>query len=209
MAFDTYDNLKTAVMRQSHRKDLDTKFDHFLSIAEVEIRSNPVESLKMNLSEKISTASTVTTTRFLALPDGFQSSRKFSITLNTDYIIELEYRTPDQMVIRPSTGTPCFFTVRNNEIEFDIVSDIAYTVTITYIADTAALTELNQTNTILTKYPNIYLFGCLKQAFLFAEDYEQSGIYDGLFAEAIASANMSEHDIKYPTQPQETVAWAP
>ena len=209
MAYDTYDNLKIAVLGQSHRSDLEIYFNDFLDITEVEIRSNPAESLKMNLNEKISTAPTSTTTRFLALPDGFQSSRKFSITIDVEYIQELTYRTPDQMNIRPFTGTPVFFTVRNNQLEFDIIPDIAYTVTMTYTSNLVPLSLTNQTNDILTKYPNIYLFGCLKQASIWLQDIDQSIVYDGLFSEAISAANMSESDIKYPTQPQETVAWAP
>lgn len=208
MAYDTYENLKKAVLGQTHRGDLQLKFDDFLDITEVEIRSNPAESLKMNLNEKISTAPTSTTTRFLALPDGFQSARKFSVTIDSE-IGELVFATPEQMDIRPYTGTPVYFTVRNNEIEFDIVPDVAYTVTMSYTSDLVPLSVSNQTNDILTKYPNIYLFGCLKQAFLFTEEYEQSAIYDGLFAEAISSANMSESDIKYPTQHQEIPEWCP
>jgi hypothetical protein len=208
MAFDTYDNLKKAVLKQTHRNDLGVKFDDFLAITEVEIRSNSESALLMNLNEKISTATTSTTTRFLALPDRFQSSRKFTITIN-DNIRGLEFRTPDQLRIRNGSGTPCFFTVRNNEIEFDILPEDEYLVAITYIADLSPLSASNQTNDILTKYPNIYLYGCLKQAFIFSQDTDQAAIYDGLFSESINSANDSEHSIKYPTQPQETEAWSP
>ena len=209
MPLDTYQNLKEAVLKQTHRSNLELYFDDFLAITEVEIRSNPEGALKMNLSEKISTAPTSTSTRFLALPTGFQSARKFSVTIQTEFLRELTYRTPDQMVIRPYTGTPCFFTVRNNQIEFDIVPDEVYTVTLTYTADLTPLTEASPTNDILTKYPNIYLFGCLKQAFIWIQDTEQTVINNGLFLEAIASANLSEMDIKYPSQLQETVHWAP
>lgn len=208
MAFDTYDNLKKAVIKQTHRNDLNIKFDDFLAITEVEIRSNSESALLMNLNEKISTAPTSTTTRFLALPDGFQSSRKFTITID-DHVRGLEFRTPDQLTIRNGAGTPCFFTIRNNEIEFDILPETEYTVTTTYIADLTPLSSSNQTNDILTKYPNVYFYGCLKQSFIFSQDTEQASIYDGLFSEAINSANASEHSIKYPTQPQETTAWSP
>ena len=208
MAFDTYDNLKKAVVKQSHRNDLDIKFDDFLAITEVEIRSNSEGALKVSLNEKISTAPTSTTDRSLAFPPGFQSSRKFSITID-EHIEGLSFRTPDQLIIRNGSGRPCFFTVRNNEIEFDILPDEAYTVTMTYTVDLTALSPSNQTNNILTKYPNVYLYGCLKQVYIFSQDTEQATIYDGLFSEAIDSANNSEHDIKYPTQPQETEAWSP
>ena len=87
--------------------------------------------------------------------------------------------------------------------------DDEYAITITYTADLVPLSQANQTNNVLTKYPNIYLYGCLKQAFIYTEDTEEAVKYDGLFNGAISSANMSEHDIKYPAQPQQTVAWSP
>lgn len=208
MALDNYTNLKKTVLQQTFRKDLTLKFDDFINIAEVEMRSNPKQSLKMNINEKIATASTSTTTRFLALPNDFRSSRKFSITLD-DSPRKLTYRTPEQMAIRPLTGTPCFFTVRANQIEFDILPSIVFVVTITYDVEETPLTVANPTNDILDKYPHIYLYGCLKQAFIYTQDLDQATIYDGLFTEAIDAANNSEHDIKYPTQPQESVMWAP
>ena len=208
MSFDTYDNLKKAVLKQTHRNDLLTKFDDFLAIAEVEMRSSPAGALKMNTQEQIITDLTSTSSKFLPLPVGFQSSRKFNISIyDTNHV--LEFRTPDQLVERPSTGIPCFFTVTSNQIKFDVLPSEEFTITITYNADLLPLSATNQTNDALVKYPNIYLYGCLKQAFIFSEDLDMSSTYDGLFSEAIVSANMSEEMIKYPTQPQETVAWAP
>jgi len=208
MGLANYDELVKTVIDYSHRNDLGTKMDDFILLAETEMLTNPEEQLKLNLAEKVSTASTVTTTRFLALPDGFESSRKFSITFD-DSIGGLEYRTPDQLVIRDNTGIPCFFTIRNNEIEFDILPDAAYTVTMTYFAEFDALTVLNQTNIVLTKYPNIYLYGCLRQVFVYSQDAEQEQKYTANFLVAIESANMREHEARYGPQPQQTVAWSP
>lgn len=208
MALDTYDNLVKSVVSYSHRGDLGTKIDDFILLAETEMMSNPEEPLKLNLAEKIATADTVTTTRYLALPEGFESSRKFSITFD-DSIGGLEYRTPDQLVIRDNAGMPCFFTIRGNEIEFDILPDAAYTVTMTYFEEFAALTSANQTNIVLTKYPNIYLFGVLRQVFLFTQDTEQQQNHTSNFLVAIESANMKEHSARYGPQPQQTVAWSP
>jgi hypothetical protein len=208
MALDTYDNLVKSIVSYSHRGDLGTKIDDFILLAETEMMSNPEEELKLNLGEKIATASTVTTTRYLALPEDFESSRKFSITFD-DSIGGLEYRTPDQLVIRDNTGMPCFFTIRANEIEFDILPDAAYTVTMTYFVEFTKLSSANQTNIVLTKYPNIYLFGCLRQVFLYTQDTAQEQNHTSNFLVAIESANMKERTARYGPQPQQTVAWSP
>lgn len=208
MALDTQENLIKTVIDYSHRGDLGTKMDDFIKLAETEMMSNPIEPLKLNLSETISTDLTDTVTRFLPLPTGFQSSRKFSITIDDD-IYTLKYRTPSTLNIKDGTGTPCFFTIRANQIEFDIISDKAYTITFTYFAEFAPLTTLNQTNVVLTKYPNIYLFGCLRQVFLYAQDTQQASIYANEALSAISSANKAEKDGRYGPQPQMTTRWAP
>ena len=208
MALDTYANLVKTITAYSHRGDLGTKIDDFILLAETEMLTNPEGPLKLNLSEKIATASTVITTRYLALPTDFEVARKFSITFD-DSVGGLEYRTPDQLVIRDDTGMPCFFTIRGNEIEFDIIPDAVYTVTMTYFEKFAALTTANQTNIVLTKYPNIYLFGVLRQAFIYTQDTEQEQKYTADFLIAMESANQREHMVRYGPQPQQTVEWAP
>lgn len=208
MALDTQENLIKTVIDYSHRGDLGTKMDDFILLAETEMMSNPIEPLKLNLGEKISSAPTTTTTRFLALPDGFQSSRKFTITIN-DGIHVLKFRTPSQLKIKKDTGTPCFFTIRGNEIEFDIIPDEEYPVTFTYFAEFQPLTSGNQTNIVLTKYPTIYLYGCLRQVSLYTQDTEEANKWSNEALSAIASANKTEKSGRYGPQPQMTSRWAP
>ena len=208
MALDTQENLIKTVIDYSHRGDLGTKINDFITLAETEMLSNPIAPLKLNISEKITTATTTTTTRLLALPSGFQSSRKFSITIDDDIYV-LKYRTPSALKINSNTGVPCFFTIRGNEIEFDRVPDKVYTVTFTYFAGFQPLTADNQTNIVLTKYPNIYLFGCLRQVFLYAQDMQQASVYANEALSAIKSANKAEKAGRYGPQPQMSSSWAP
>ena len=209
MALDNYDNLTKAISKRIERgTQLDTEIGDFILLAEKEMLANPTESLKISEAETISTASTSTTVRFLALPTGFKKSRKFSITID-DGRFKLEYRTPDQLIIRPDTGTPCFFTVQGDELAFDIIPDEVYEVTFDYFKNFTPLTVLNQTNIILDKYPNIYLFGALRHAFIRSQDSEQQAIYTDNFISAIESANLSELEKRNGNQPQQTVGWAP
>ncbi len=209
MALDTYDNLYKAISKRIERgTSLDTEIDDFILLAEKEMLSNPTESLKISEAETISTASTDISTRFLALPDGFKKSRNFSITID-ECVGKLTYRTPDQMNIREGTGRPCFYTIQGNEIAFDIIPEEVWTVTIDYFKNFTPLTVTNQTNIVLTKYPNIYLFGALRHAFIRAQDTEQQLIYTDNFVSAIESANLSELEKRNGNMPQQTVGWSP
>lgn len=209
MALDTYDNLFKAISNRIERgSSLDTEINDFILLAEKEMLSNPTESLKISEAETISTASTDTSTRFLALPDGFKKSRNFSITID-EGVGKLTYRTPDQMNIREGTGRPCFYTIQGNEIAFDIIPEEEWIVTIDYFKNFTPLTVTNQTNIVLDKYPNIYLFGALRHAFLRSQDSEQQLIYTDNFVSAIESANLSELEKRNGNMPQQTVGWSP
>lgn len=209
MSLSNYDDLFKSISNRIERgTSLDTEINDFILLAEKEMLSNPTESLKISEAETISTASTVITTRFLALPDGFKKARNFSITLPNG-VGKLLYRTPDQMVIRSGTDVPCFFTIQGNEIAFDILPEEVWTVTFNYFKDFTPLTVTNQTNIILDKYPNIYLFGALRQAFIRAQDFEQGAVYTNSFFSAIEAANLSELEARNGLMPQQTVGWAP
>ena len=209
MALDTYDNLFKAIStRISRGTSLDTEINDFILLAETEMLANPTESLKINDAETIEELTASTATRLLALPTGFKKSRDFSITL--DYgVYKLTYRTPEQLIIRNDTGWPCFYTIQGSNIAFDIIPDEEFIVTLDYFKDFTPLTVSNQTNIILNKYPNIYLFGALRQAFIRSQDTEQQAVYSNNFFAAINSANLSELEQRNGVTPQQTQAWCP
>lgn len=203
MALSTYDELVTSVIKWSKRKDLDLLIPDFIQLAEGEMFDNPDEILQVRVSEKTSTATAVGTepnaSRFLALPRNFTNQRDFKITVS-DSNLDLRYQSPSAMRVRSGTGTPCFFTV-TDEIELDVVPDQDYTLTMKYFAEFDPLTTLNQTNEILTNNPNIYLYGALKQSFIYQEETDQATIYDGLFTDAIRGANKKAKAGRYGPAP--------
>ena len=191
MAIATYNDLVEKIIRWSHRKDILDEIPDFISLAETEMFANDEEVLKIRPIEKTSTATLVGTppneTRFLALPDGFIEQRDFRITVNDD-LIPLKYEQPHAMIVYDGVSRPTRFTV-TNQIEFNIVADQDYTVTMKYTAKPDALTSTNQTNAILTSDPNIYLYGALHQVFTWSLDDDQALKYWGKFINAIKGAN--------------------
>jgi hypothetical protein len=113
------------------------------------------------------------------------------------------------MNIRNDSGVPCFYTVQGGEVAFDIIPEEVWTVTFDYFKDFTPLTVLNQTNIILDKYPNIYLFGALRQAFIRSQDQQQESIYTSNFLSAIESANLSELEARNGGMAQQTQHWTP
>lgn len=198
MALSNYEELIEAVQDSAHRKDLLNRIPRFISLAENEFYSNPDEILKMREFEKTSFATT-NGTRFLELPENFLMQRDFKITIDTQEY-DLKYVTPNAMVVKNYTGAPHFFTV-TNEIELDRVPDQDYDVTIKYFSESPALSEAQPTNEVLTLEPNVYLYGVLKQVFIWSQDIEESIVYDGLFTDAIKGANRKYNMGRYGATP--------
>jgi hypothetical protein len=208
MALDTYANLKIAVINQSHRGDLDLQIDDFILLTEAEIRANPDEPLNLRGNELIATGATVVDSDSVALPTRYQRSRSLRITIGTQKF-RLTYRTPQDMVRRQNSGPPIYYTILGDNIVLDIEADRVYVVTFEYEADLNPLSATNTTNNVLTRYPNIYLYGCLKQAFIWAVDNEEVSKYNNLFLTAISSANTAEMIARYGESPNRAVRWAP
>ena len=198
MALDTYDNLLTEIINWSHRDDLGPKMPDFIQLAENAMYSNGVEVLTVRSMEIVSTA--VTAGEYLALPDDFESARSVRLITGNNSC-SIVFQAPEQMRKLVSTGQPNFFTVIGNEIQFDRVPDSAYTIEFQYYRKAAALTELNQTNEILTNHPAIYLFGALAQIFGYAQDTEQEASYGRKFIGAIQGANKADKRGRYGPAP--------
>ncbi len=199
MALDTFDNLKLEIIDWSHRNDIDLKVDTFIKLAEVEMYSNSIKKLKVRSGETLTTGTASTSSRFLALPTGFLEMRRLRIDTDTGFL-PLTYRTPEQLVSIDGPAVPRFFTV-TDQIEFDTVPDEAYTIEFQILAEFTALSDSNQTNPVLTLEPNVYLFGALKQAFVWAVDTEQAAKYHDLFISAIRGANKKYNAGKYGQSP--------
>jgi len=197
---DTYENLKLSIINWSHREDMDLLIDDFIDIAEAEMFANPVEPLKARSGETRAAFTTSTSDRFVALPTGYISMRKARIQITNGPSIELEYRTPAQLNLKDTVGTPLYFTV-TDQVELDRISDQAYTGEFQYNAEFTALSTSNTTNAILTNHPNIYLYGSLWALFNHAVDTEQASKYYASFIDAIRGANKEAKAGRYGPAP--------
>lgn len=200
MPFTTYTELKEEIIAYTHRSDLDLKIQDFITLAEKEMFNNPVEPLQIKFLEKTATASTTTTSKFIALPSDFEMMRsiKFNISDESDF---LEYRAPQQLIRYDDTDRPCFYTVIGTQIEFDRVPDEVFTVEMQYKAVTLALTSAAPTNTLLTNNPEVYLYGALYKAFTYSQDQESASTYKNDFYSAIQGANKSDKLSQFGTAP--------
>lgn len=205
MAIASYDDLLGSIVKWSHRQDTQELIPDFIMLAEYEMFNNAETQLRIRETEFVSSAPTGT--NYLALPPNFEKARSVLIETGSG-LHELTFQVPAQLRRQPATGLPRFFTVVGNEIEFDRTPDTAYTIQIQYYKKPDPITEANQTNSVITGYPNIYLYGALHQLFLWSEDTEQAIKFVGKFQDAIKGANKADKKARYGAAPSMSVQGA-
>lgn len=196
MAITTYTELKTAIQNWAKRSDILSVIDDFIDLTESDIW----QRLRIRDMETESTISTSTTLRTASLPTGFLQARRVRIERTDLDDVVLEYQTPMSMRVIECAGMPRYFTI-TNQIEFDRVSDEAYTVKMQHYQSLTALSGSNETNAVLTRFPMIYLYGCLFHYGQWAQDDSFVEKYAVLAEGAIAAANTSDRKGRYGPAP--------
>jgi hypothetical protein len=199
MALENYTELKKAVIKWSHRDDLDLLIPDFIDLAETLMMQNDDEILKPRSQEVRAIAVMDDTSRFMALPDRFLSMRRLRIRDDTQYC-KLDFRTPNQMNSSEESGLPTRFTV-TSQLEFNVIPEKAYDLEMQYLVALSPLSGENQTNNILTDSPNVYLFGALWALFTHIQMDAEAGKYLLLFIEAIKGSNASAKAGRYGPRP--------
>jgi hypothetical protein len=167
MPLANYSELKTEIENWLDVKTADITSADIVTLAEAEIK----DRIRINNMFTTAQAETSTTDRDLALPTGFYEA--VSIHFEEDPLWVMTQVTSDQInqFYISTAGKPRFYAINGLELEFDRVSDVAYTVELKYYK-LDVLSDSNTTNDILTNYPDLYLYESLKAGAVYTQDDE-------------------------------------
>jgi len=183
MALTTYTELKAAVADWLHRTDLTAQVVDFIALAESEINTE----IRTRLMETDSTLTLLAGASTVALPARYSEPILLELVISGQENTRLKYRTPNQMPTQTGTGQPCEWMINGANIEFPYDADQEYTLRFRMLADFDIATT--STNTLLTKYPGLYLYGALLQAapFMIKDDRIPTWqrMYENIKAKAI------------------------
>jgi len=79
-----------------------------------------------------------------------------------------------------------------------------YNLSLLYVGMPVALST-TPSNWLLTAFPNVYLYGALKQASAFAMQDERIPLWEAAYAQAVHKAKRRSEDMAYPMNIQMTV----
>lgn len=186
MALATYSDLKTAIADFLERGDLTAVIPDFITLAEADINSQ----FNLRDGDQNAALTSVVGSRFIPLPAGFREAQNLWIEWTYGRGDPLRFVLPELLVTYTSPGRPLTWCIDGENIAFERPFDQAYSITLR-VSNGSQLSDAAPTNLLLTNYPNVYLYGALREAATYLRA-EALPIWSAKYDDAITKAKAKE-----------------
>jgi len=186
MPFADYTELQAAVTGWLQRKDLATQVPDFIALAETSInRIVHVSAMENEVALTLPAGE-----RTVPLPAGY--STPLAVWLAAPQPREeLTAMVAEALPVTDSPGCPRFWAIDGLSLAFECPADVARPVTLRYRGG-FRLTDDVPTNALLTKYPDVYLYGALLQSAPRIRDNDSMMIWQAMYRQAVKEINATE-----------------
>jgi hypothetical protein len=188
MSITTYAELKSAVVSWLARDDLTATIPDFVTLFEA------AANRRLRVRQMEAVSNLVPSSGAVALPADYLAWRR--VTWTGSPRVELDYVAPSYFQAAYPTaaaGIPRVFTIEGATLKVRPIDDRA--LEFLFYQRISALSDAAPTNWLLTAHPDLYLFGSLAEAQMFAVDPEKAALWKGrrdeLFEEIAALSNKS------------------
>ena len=176
-----YATLQSAIADYLNRADLTAQIQTFIQFAEADLNT------RLRSREMIVNATATSDGQFVALPPDWLEAINMMIVGGQS---PLRYITPDEAdtIIKAQTFTSTrFYSMTTGIIELvpPAVDDI--TIDMVYYGKIPALSTANTTNWLLTKAPDVYLYGALTHAAPFLMDDHRMAVFSQIYLARVQS----------------------
>lgn len=187
MALASYSDLLASVAAWANKTDMGAVIPDFVTIAEGRI----ARDLRLRKQITTTTLTASVLTRSIALPTDWLESENVSVDGTPES--PLQYVTIEHMDAKYPEGgystKPFVFTIEGDNMILGPSPDSAYTINMIYYARFPALLT-NGTNWLLTNHPSIYLYACLREAYMYMYNDERAAHYDALYTRNVKDLQM-------------------
>lgn len=199
MALTTYATLQVAVADLLNRSDLTDVIPDWVDLVEAEL-NRILEGRPMRTELDVD----FDTTGRLTVPTDFL--RPVTLILNTDlYKWPVEVKPYEFLVQKQQqlvNGPPRYVTLVGDQFILAPTPDSTYAGVLVYDAVLAPLSDTQTTNWVLTKYPDVYLYGCAFHSAPYLKDEERMAMWESLYRKAVDQirviAQQSEFGVNTP-----------
>ena len=186
MAITTYAELQAAAANWLVRGDLTARIPEFVTLAEA--RLNRV--LRARLAETEVTLSATPGGRTIPLPAGFAEALALWIVDGASREA-LRFIEPSLLGASSLPGRPVSWSIDGATLAFERPCDQAYGVVLRMLSK-FALSDAAPANSLLSDYPDAYLFATLCEAGPFLRDDALAGAYEARLERAIGEINAKD-----------------
>lgn len=191
MSVTNYTTLQSEAIAYSGRGDLTARLPTFVQLCESDMQ------IRLKTVDFESEANVTVTAGSGTLPSDFSGAR--AVKWDGDEDRDLSYITPSRynaLAASYTSGTPNWHTVIGTTLK--TLPPGTGTAVIDYQARFTALSDSNLTNAIITKYPDAYFAGTMKQLYLYTRNTVEAQKWGDQFERAVARIITDHKDRKYP-----------
>jgi len=195
MALSTYSELKESIADWLNRSDLTSAIADFITLAEAEFNRT------VRVRQMITRANATIDSEYTQLPSDFLEMENLVLLLTTPTKLEyLSDEQADDYFTRyfSAAGTPRYYTIVGDT--FKVVPSPGTDTTqaqMTYYSKIAALSDTNTSNWLLTKHPDLYLYGALLQSAPYLQDDNRIVVWNSAYERGITSMKLEQERANY------------
>ncbi len=183
----TYHSLQQDIARWLARTDLSNEIKRFIQMAEADICD------KVRIRGMVRTVLYDADGAPQALPTGFLGARRLT---SESCPQGLTFKSPRQFFAQRDTeqaGNPSVYTIEGETLYFAPAgsSESPTQVTMAYLGPFEGLADPQDSNSLLDKHYNVYLYAALKHGFSFLRDDEQAVKYGAEFENVVQTLNLN------------------
>lgn len=181
MAITNYNELKTAIASWANHSNLSASLSDFVTLAEADMK------VRARLTQWDTETSLTVTSGSANLPADFAAA--ISVQFG-DQLTDLEYMTPRQLKDRgylEASGDPVAYSIIGSTLM--VAPSASGTAALLYTARFTSLSDAAPTNSLLSLFPDAYLYGSLVHAAIFLRDDGLAQVAKGAYEEALGRVN--------------------
>jgi hypothetical protein len=178
-----YSSLQSAIADYLNRQDLTAQIPTFIQFCEADLNT------RLRCREQIVRAEATSSAEFVQLPSDWVEAINVQIV---DGQSPLRYVTLDEAdIVKKERRFDFvhFYSLMNGAIELVPAPTDDVDIEMVYYRNIPALTDSNTTNWLLTRAPDVYLYGALTHAAPFLLDDQRMGVFGGVYAGRVQALN--------------------
>ena len=180
-----YSTLISTVADYLNRQDLTAQIPTFIQFAEADMNT------RLRTREMIVRATTTNDDEFVRLPLDFLEGINLQIVGGQSPLSFITLDEADRVNARQGYNAPTFYSLMNGAIELvpPPATGVDVEIEMVYYGKITSLSDSNTTNWLLTKAPDVYLYGALTHAAPFLMDDQRISVFGSFYSQRIEALN--------------------